>query len=326
MTAHRPIALQATARYLVISRIGVNSLHRQWLPNDANFDVLLSCYDPTVEQERRDGVMFEYRPGAKVAGYGQVIRDYESLIRQYRYVALFDDDLATDAASLLRLFRVADEQALKIAQPALDHQSYFTHACLLRHKGFVLRHVNFIEMMCPLFRSDVLLDLAPLFELGFESGIDLVWSALAHGSPEDFAVIDSVPVRHTRPVGAAKSVNGFVGGRVYESDIRAALAHFGLPWVPVLTFGGLRPSGSYSRNRLVLVLEALRLVTALPIRSARFRLVAMMRYWRQLIRYQPESSPASRRNNQPLGGRWATGGDRGSVRTGCADSRRPRRS
>jgi hypothetical protein len=296
MTAYGPIGSirpgAETSRYLLISRIGANSLHRQWLPADGGFDVLLSCYAPGVEAERGDGVMFEYRPGSKVAGYGQVIRDHERLIRQYRYVALFDDDLATTAADILRLFRIAEEQRLKIAQPALEHESYFTHACLLQHKGFVLRHVNFIEMMCPIFRSDVLLELAPLFELGFESGIDLVWSALVHDAPKDFAVIDSIPVRHTRPVGVAKSVNGFVGGRVYGTDIRAVLKRFDLPWLPVLPYGGLKTNGAYSTDRLVLTLEALRLLAAVPIRSARFRLVAMARYWRQMLRVRPHNVKA----------------------------------
>jgi hypothetical protein len=305
MSALSPISAAAgSAPYLVISRVGATSLHRRWLPKDESFHVLLSCYEAGVEAERDEGVMFEYRPGSKVAGYGETIRDHEQLIRQYRYVALFDDDLATDAASLLRLFQVADEQQLKIAQPALDHESYFTHACLLQHKGFVLRHVNFIEMMCPFFRSDILLDLAPLFELGFESGIDLIWSALAHEAPADFAVIDSIPVHHARPVGIAKSVNGFVDGRVYESDIEAILKRFDLPWLPVLPFGGMRSNGSYSASRAALAFEAVRLIAAMPIRSFRFRLVAIGRYWRQLLGGRPDnlkaSWPTASKQVQPL--------------------------
>lgn len=273
-----------TAPYLVISRIGAYSLHRRWLPRNGSFHVLLSCYDSTVEAERAEGVIFEYRPGTKVAGYGATIRDHESLIRRYRYVALFDDDLESDAESLLSLFRIAEDQQLKIAQPALDHQSYFTHACLLRHEGFILRHVNFVEMMCPFFRTDVLFDVAPLFELGFESGIDLIWSALVHDAPADFAVIDSIPVHHTRPIGSAKGANGFVDGRVYESDIHTILARFNLPWLPVLPYGGVRSNGTYSTNRLSLAVQAMRLMSAMPIRSFKFRLIAIARYWRQLVR------------------------------------------
>lgn len=275
-----------TAPFLVISRIGPRSLHSNWLPagGSRGFDVILSCYDRDTQPIAGRGILFEYRAGSKVVGYGEILRDYAALIRRYRYVALFDDDLAIDASGLLRLFQIIDEQQLKIAQPALTHESYFTYACLLQHKGFTLRHVNFVEMMCPFFRSDILLGIASLFELGFESGIDLAWSALVQESAEDFAVIDSIPVRHTRPVGATKSSNGFVEGRTYETDIHAILKHFKLPWRPALPNGGLRPDGRYTKSRLALIIAAGRLTAAVPIRSPRFRSRAIAIYWRQLLR------------------------------------------
>lgn len=294
MTAQRPVETAASQPYLLISRVGPDSLHWQWLGDqpDRGFDVLLSSYDQEVTRVRAPGVAFEYRPGTKVAGYGEILREHADRIRQYRYVALFDDDLATDPASLRRLFEIAERQRLKIAQPALDHQSYFTYACLLRHKDFALRHVNFVEMMCPFFRSDVLLALAPLFELGFESGIDLVWSALVHEGPRDFAVIDSVSIRHTRPVGSIKAVNGFVGDRIYETDIEAILQLFGLSWLPALPYGGLRTDGRYTDNRLALALSASRLVSAVPIRSARFRAKAVATYLNQIVRERARNEPA----------------------------------
>ena len=274
-----------TAPYLVISRIGPKSLHPQWLPATGvgGFDLLLSSYDPDLAPVDHPAVRFETRPGTKVAGYAAILSDHAKLIGQYRYVALFDDDLSIDAASLLALFRLVEAQGFKIAQPALDHHSYFTYACLLQHRGKMLRHVNFIEMMCPVFRSDILLDLAPLFELGFESGIDLVWSAIVHRDPGDFAVIDSLPVRHSRPVGAVKSVNGFIGERIYETDIHAILARFDLPWLPALPYAAIGIDGRTVRGRLRLLLGALSLVRAIPVRTASFRLVAMTTYWRQLL-------------------------------------------
>lgn len=292
MTAHAPIlAPGSTSPFLLISRIGPQSLHRAWLPahGRAGFDLLLSAYDETIEPTTGAGILFEHRPGTKVAGYGAILRDHAALLARYRYVALFDDDLLIDAASLLRLFEIIDEQQLKIAQPALDHTSYFTYACLLQHRGFTLRHVNYIEMMCPVFRSDVLLEVAPLFELGFESGIDLIWSSLAHQTTEDFAVIDSVPVHHSRPVGGGKAVNGFVDGRKYETDIHAILDQFALPWLPALPHGGLRSDGRYTRSRLALLLGAVRLATAIPIRLTRFRLRAIAKYWRHLVLARADS-------------------------------------
>lgn len=271
--------------YLVISRIGPESLHAEWLmaAGGGGVDFLLSSYDADLAPVEHPAVRFETRPGTKVAGYAAILRDHAGLISKYRYVALFDDDLSIDAASLAALFRLIDAGGFKIAQPALDHDSYFTYACLLRHPGAMLRHVNFIEMMCPIFRSDILLDLALLFELGFESGIDLVWSAIVHRNPGDFAVIDSLPVRHSRPVGSLKSVNGFTGERRYETDIHAILARFALPWLPALPYAAVRSDGRTVRGRLRLLLGSASLVRAIPVRSTLFRLNAMATYWRQLL-------------------------------------------
>ena len=274
------------ARYLVISRIGADSSHSSWLPlaEREGFDVLLSSYDRDIPALTGAGLFFEYRPGTKVAGYAEILRHHEALIRKYRYVALFDDDLETDPATVLHLFKIIDGHDFKIAQPALDHSSYFTYACLLQHDGFVFRHVNYVEMMCPFFRTDVLLGLAPVFDLGFESGIDLVWSSLAHCKPGDLAVIDRLPVHHRRPVGAIKSVNGFVGGRTYETDIHAILDRFGLPWLPALPFGGMLVSGRYTSSRIRIVLGAASLIRAIFIRSIGFRLRAIGKYFYRLMR------------------------------------------
>src|SRR6185503_3629131 len=113
-------------RFLLISRIGPESLHPQWLAPAAerDFDLLLSAYSSDVAApERQAGILFEHRQGRKVAGYGEIIRDHRELIARYDYVALFDDDLAIDARDLNCLFRIIADHKLKIAQPALDHAS-----------------------------------------------------------------------------------------------------------------------------------------------------------------------------------------------------------
>src|SRR5262249_55667267 len=96
-------------------------------------------------------------------------------------------------------------------------------------------------------------------------------------------VIDSLPIHHSRPVGIAKSVNGFVEGRDYRTDIDAILERFGLSWEPAVTFGGLRPNGTYTSNRLELVAGAMALIAAVPIRSARFRASAVAKYFKHLL-------------------------------------------
>lgn len=274
-------------RALLISRIGPRSLHSHWLGDPRaprGFDVLLSAYDPAVVAPEGEGVSFEYRPGAKVEGYGALLREHRALLARYDYIALFDDDLLISADDLARLFAIVRAQGPKIAQPALTPESYYTYAALLRHPGFALRHMSYIEMMCPIFRADVLDRLTPLFELGYESGIDIIWSNLVWEHPRDLAVIDAVPVVHTQRVGGRKADNGFVGGRRYEDDIADILVRFGAEWLPCLPYGAVREDGTAVQGRGAMMRAALGLAGAVPLQQPmKMRARNLAVYWKHML-------------------------------------------
>lgn len=277
----------ADARALLISRIGPHSLHGHWLQGFSGprpFDVLLSSYDPDVAAPESDGIRFECRPGTKVAGYGALLRAHRELLRGYDYIALFDDDLLISGPELARLFDIVRRYAPKIAQPALNPDSYFTYAALLRHPGFLVRFMTYIEMMCPVFRADVLDRVIPLFELGYESGIDIIWSNLLWEAPQDLMVVDAVPVLHSQRVGGRKADNGFVAGRRYEDDIAGILKRFDADWLPCLPYSGMRADGVARTGRAAMVGDALRLVAAVPLRSPmKMRLRNLAVYWKHML-------------------------------------------
>lgn len=258
--------MTAERRHLLIARCGPSGCHHKWLPEkgvDASFDVLLSFYDAPEFDLARPGIRVEHRPGHKIAGYGSILKEYASLISQYSHVALFDDDIETDASTIQALFAVADQHDFRICQPALTHDSFFSYAAFLQNPNFTLRYVNYIEMMCPVFRSDVLLALRPLFDLGYESGIDLVWCNMGSPTPVDFAVIDTVAVRHSRPVAGRMAENGFVAGRTYNTDISDVLRQFGLPWLSCCPYEALKPTGKKVSGRAQFILSALSIVPAI---------------------------------------------------------------
>ncbi len=248
---------------LIVTRIGRKSIHGNWLDGQREFDVAFSCYDKSIPEIIGRGVDFEYRPGFKVIGYDGFLKNRRSLWQQYEHICLMDEDLLAETETLNRMFRLCREHDLKIAQPALSHDSHFTFGGLLQQPRWLLRYVNYIEMMCPIFRKDVLDVVAPLYGLGYESGIDLVWCNLVAEGPRDFAVIDSCPIRHTEPVGDRKGENGFTGGRVYEDDIFACLAQFGLPWLSCTPFEAIDLDGSSTNSRLQFLLGALPLLGAI---------------------------------------------------------------
>lgn len=267
-------------RYLLIARVGANGLQNDWIePADRRgFDVLLSSYSADIELPAGDGIITEYRQGPKVAGYDAILKEYAELWRSYDFIALFDDDLESNAKSITRMFELCRDYKLKIAQPSLSFKSHASFMGLLQQKGWKLRYVTFVEMMCPIFSREALERALPLFGMGYESGIDLVWCNLMGDAEESCAVLDETPVTHTRPVGSQKSMNGFVGNRNYADDMRSVLASFSIPYVRLQPYSGVDMQGCIVRSRLRLARSAFPLFWRSFARGPRFS-----RLWSSLV-------------------------------------------
>lgn len=236
------------------------------------------------------GLQAEYRPGRKVAGFAEIFREHEDMIATYDYVALFDDDVSASPEVIARLFDICAARDLKIAQPALTHDSYFSYAGVLQQPEFELRHTTFVEMMAPVFRADLLQEVRPLFDLGFESGIDLIWCNQCFETAEDFAVVDACPVRHTNPVGAQMARNGFGEGRIYEDDIYELLSRFDLPWLPCVPYSAVTFGGRKITSRFALLAHALRIARALPNPPGDAgRLRKILTHWKHVALAQPKN-------------------------------------
>ena len=229
---------------LIITRAGRNSLHREWIadPRQQNFDLLVAAYDPTIMNSNEEGVSYRYVPGPKIRGWMELFREDATLLDQYEQIALIDDDIQAKSADLSRCFDVGTEFALLLWQPSLTWDSYASYGATLRNNNFRLRFVNFIEMMCPFFSSAFLRHLLPTFELGLESGIDLIWCSISDEKARSFAIVDEVSVKHIRPVGQQKAMNGFLD-RNYETDIRACLELFSTGWPSCVASSGVNKRG-----------------------------------------------------------------------------------
>jgi hypothetical protein len=275
--------------FLLVTRIGKKSLHRFWLQPDRNFDVFFSAFDKDVEVICGDGVFFEHRPGPKVAGYGDFLADHRELWQSYKYICLLDEDLETSTYDLNGTFTKSAELNLKISQPSLVWKSYLGHACTLRQPWFEARFVNFIEMMCPVFRTDCLSRVEELFNLGLESGIDLIWCnmlAEPSGDMKEFAIIDQYSVCHTQTVGKAAINNGFSGGRTYLTDIDEALARFNLPKIKCRTAAAQMHSGRIVKCQALFFLSSVLLFPMIFLQSGyrdrtKAYLAHMSHYFRQ---------------------------------------------
>jgi hypothetical protein len=218
---------------LVIVRAGKHSLHPAWIDGTGNerpdFDLLVAAYDEDAMKEDVEHVKYRHIPGSKVSGWNTVLNEYAGLVDTYRRIALIDDDIESDTRTLNRCFAIGKAHDLSLWQPSLSHDSFATYGASLQNERFLLRHVNCIEMMCPFFTIRTLRKMSPLFSLGLESGIDLVWCSAVREMGGKCAIVDACAVTHTKPVGGQKQLNGFVD-RHYEDDIHSCLELFDMKW------------------------------------------------------------------------------------------------
>jgi len=227
-------------------------------------------------------------PGAKVAGYGAFLREHRDFVQRYARVALIDDDVRADSHTLSRCFDLGESLGLSLWQPSLTWDSYTSYITLLRHPGLTpARYVNFVEMMCPFFKTEALLEVEDLFRLGAETGIDVIWSAILGQEPRRLAVLDGASVKHTAPVGRLMAMNGFDPDEGYEAKIEELVRLFAIEFPGCV---GLGPSGRFTFLDRIVSLAQLACVAAAALRTPLYKREFWGR-WRGDVRRQTLAPP-----------------------------------
>ena len=199
------------SRNLVVVRAGKDSLHPKWLPRDGaerRFDVLVSCYqDDCLERYGgTPGVSAVYCPGGKWDGLYRTLCDMGAELDRYDFVWLPDDDIETTAEDIAGLFEAMRETGLKVGQPSLTPDSYFTHFLFIHCPGIAVRWTNYVEIMVPCLHRSVLKEILPDFRATMSGyGFDYVWCRLPGVGRREAGIIDGLQVRHTRPIGSSLS-------------------------------------------------------------------------------------------------------------------------
>ena len=189
-------------RSLVIIRCGDQSLHPQWVNENSNFDTVLSYYGDNLPYELSHITYVHYFKGSKWEGLYHFFSQHKDLWEKYDYICVPDDDLSTTSENLNEFFHLMNQYDFALAQPALTHNSYFSHPILLQVRGFIYRETNFVEVMIPCFRRDAFLKCWQTFDENKSGwGLDFLWPTLL--PKQKIGVIDKTPVFHTRPVGSA---------------------------------------------------------------------------------------------------------------------------
>lgn len=204
---------QPRRRFLVLARAGENSLHPHWLRGaEQNFDLYISYYGNQPGKYAADADHWREMKSTKWPALHEHIRSERELIESYDAVWFPDDDLLIDAAGINRMFDLFMGFGLSLAQPALSHDSHFSHPSVLQDPRSYLRLTNFVEVMAPLFSREALSVVHPTFAQSKTGwGLDFMWPFLlaraGHGNR--IGVLDAVAMTHTRPIG---------GGDIYQGQ------------------------------------------------------------------------------------------------------------
>ncbi len=194
-------------RNLVLIGANERSLHHEW-PRDCgadrrNWDLGVIFYGDAAHYPPA-GVheCAIHLPGTgKFAALHAVLHD-GSALWQYGRIFLPDDDLLMSWQDITRLFAICERHSLLLAQPGLTAESFVAHALTRRRDGSVLRFVRFVEGMAPVFTREALRVVVPTFTLSRSGwGIDHIWPKLLGEPAHGLAIIDAVPMTHTRRVG-----------------------------------------------------------------------------------------------------------------------------
>lgn len=187
--------------------VGKDSLHRQLLKGDADFDLHLLIYDGSYNKFCNDSDFVACDAGYKMDMTYRYLHHHPELFEKYEYFFLLDDDIVISTEDVNRLFSMMREYQLKIAQPSLV-MSYYTYKHTAFHPFYILRYTNFVEMMMPCFSRDALKAVLPTFEQKIRwCGIEMHWPVLVGSNHKDMAIVDAVSAKHTRPVQSWNSLS-----------------------------------------------------------------------------------------------------------------------
>ena len=222
---------RAGARSLVIVRAGDTSLHPRWTRDLAtrDWDLVVSYFGTDPQRFRDPGESRIDDKGQKWSGLHALLTR-EDFWHAYDYIWLPDDDLAIEQDNISRLFQRASAMQLMLAQPALSWNSYYSHRITLVHPSFTLRMTNFVEVMAPCFARPFLERCLPTFTENLSGwGLDVLWPRMLPRTPRSCAIIDALPMTHTRPVGGPGYDKLRMAGLTAADEGDALMMKYGIP-------------------------------------------------------------------------------------------------
>ena len=191
-------------KYLVISTVGDESLHNEWVQGEPNFDLVLIYYgnDESVAKAYTEYTPYVFMTkGEKYHLLKSLINSDPEFISNYSYIWMPDNDVSISTEGINKLFELAEYYNLSLCQPAM--KGYVSHPITVPQNDSKLRYTNFVEVLAPLMSLETLMLVKDTFDENYSGwGYDFLWPYMLEYPEDKIAIIDSIIMTHTKPVGA----------------------------------------------------------------------------------------------------------------------------
>lgn len=152
------------------------------------------------------------------------IKILENVCPNYKFVAMYDDDIEIKISDIEKVFAIAENNNLDLFAPSLTHDSYHTFNFTLNH-GNSTRKVDWVEIMMPHFSKKFIDEFKPHlhnlsnYNLKSGYGFDITLFPIVLKSINgECAIVDQVTSKHNRPIRSCGRTftNGLMPGQEME--------------------------------------------------------------------------------------------------------------
>lgn len=195
-------------RYAVFTSIGdqLNPALFDWKsPSSPPIDLICTFYGENAGILSSLEAYCDYLVERKGSKYQNLLFFHREVfpLDQYDYIWVADDDIIISADDLSTLFSIVHYNQFSVSQPAFSPSSRLSHYLTLQKHPQGFRKVNFVEVTCPLFRSDSLSRfihiISPFEHILSAWGLDYLWTQLLFSPDDPFAIVDEITVVNPQP-------------------------------------------------------------------------------------------------------------------------------
>lgn len=152
------------SRFLVFTSAGRHANCHAWVKGKRNFDVWITNYSKKENRWAECADYYLEREGGKFPNLHFAFKRYPEIFKRYDAVFVADDDLVISASQISDLFEILFEYELDVLQPAFSQLGKWSHKITRAQLFSYLRYVNFVEVTCPLFRTNKLSDFMAVYD------------------------------------------------------------------------------------------------------------------------------------------------------------------